>query len=207
MPPGGHSRILGSIAAIRRRALFDAGQQRGDHPHQATSWRQRSAMNGHMKLEGKLARNHLKGALGDAIHALLVQHGHNLRLILRHLARFLARCSSCSLPPEPTNPAFQAPWRRLIRPPCAELPGSACALAFFPHVAVAAWARSGQNQAFRADAELVRALPPLRVRSAAARLRRLRHRDRLGDPGAARALRNKPAKGLHEAGHAAISDR
>jgi len=73
-------------------------------------------MNGHTKLDGKLARNHLKGALGDAIHALLVQHGHNLRLILRHLARFLARCSSCSLPPEPTNPAFQAPWHRLIRP-------------------------------------------------------------------------------------------
>jgi transposase, IS5 family len=47
------------------------------------------AMIGHMKLDGKLARNHLKGALGDSIHALLCGAGHNLRLILRHLARLL----------------------------------------------------------------------------------------------------------------------
>ena len=46
-------------------------------------------MIGHMKLDGKLARNHLKGAPGDAIHALLCGAGHNLRLILRHLARLL----------------------------------------------------------------------------------------------------------------------
>ena len=46
-------------------------------------------MIGHMKLDGRLARNHLKGALGDAIHALLCGAGHNLRLILRHLARLL----------------------------------------------------------------------------------------------------------------------
>jgi transposase, IS5 family len=47
------------------------------------------AMTGHMKLDGKLARNHLKASLGDAIHALLCGAGHNLRLILRHLARLL----------------------------------------------------------------------------------------------------------------------
>ena len=46
-------------------------------------------MIGHMKLDGRLARNHLKGALGDAIHALLCAAGHNLRLILRRLARLL----------------------------------------------------------------------------------------------------------------------
>jgi IS5 family transposase len=55
------------------------------------------AMIGHMKLDGRLARNHLKGAHGDAVHALLCGAGHNLRLILRHLARLLrAPCSSCS---------------------------------------------------------------------------------------------------------------
>jgi IS5 family transposase len=51
--------------------------------------RRRSAIEaiiGHMELDGKLARNHLKGAVGDAIHALLCGAGHNLRLILRHLA-------------------------------------------------------------------------------------------------------------------------
>jgi IS5 family transposase len=47
------------------------------------------AMIGHMKLDGKLARNHLAGAVGDAIHALLCGAGHNLRLLLRHLARLL----------------------------------------------------------------------------------------------------------------------
>ncbi len=43
---------------------------------------------GHMKSEGKLDRNYLKGKLGDALNALLVGVGHNLRLILSYL-RFL----------------------------------------------------------------------------------------------------------------------
>jgi IS5 family transposase len=42
-----------------------------------------------MELDGRLARNDLKGALGHAIHALLCGAEHNLRLILRHLARLL----------------------------------------------------------------------------------------------------------------------
>jgi IS5 family transposase len=46
-------------------------------------------MIGHMKLDGRLGRNHLAGAVGDAIHALLCGAGHNLRLNLRHLARLL----------------------------------------------------------------------------------------------------------------------
>jgi hypothetical protein len=36
---------------------------------------------GHMKSNGKLDRNWLKGALGDAIHAVLCGAEHNLRLI------------------------------------------------------------------------------------------------------------------------------
>lgn len=40
---------------------------------------------GHMKSEGKLGRNYLKGAIGDIFNALLVAIGHNLRLILNHL--------------------------------------------------------------------------------------------------------------------------
>ena len=38
---------------------------------------------GHMKTDGKLDRNWLKRALGDAIHALLCGADHNLRTILR----------------------------------------------------------------------------------------------------------------------------
>ena len=40
---------------------------------------------GHMKTDGLLARNWLKGSDGDAIHAVLCGAGHNLRLILAHL--------------------------------------------------------------------------------------------------------------------------
>jgi len=40
---------------------------------------------GHMKADGKLNRNWLKGALGDAIHAVLCGAGFNLRMILRNL--------------------------------------------------------------------------------------------------------------------------
>lgn len=42
-------------------------------------------MIGHMKADGLLGRNWLKGADGDALHALLCGAGHNLRMILRHL--------------------------------------------------------------------------------------------------------------------------
>ena len=51
-----------------------AGRRRGLSPTMRRELRRRSAieaMIGHMKLDGKLARNHLKGAVGDAIHALL----------------------------------------------------------------------------------------------------------------------------------------
>lgn len=42
-------------------------------------------MIGHMKADGMLGKNWLKGADGDALHALLCGAGHNLRMILRHL--------------------------------------------------------------------------------------------------------------------------
>lgn len=45
---------------------------------------------GHMKAEGKLDRNWLKGTLGDAIHAVLCGAGHNLRMILRKLRFYCA---------------------------------------------------------------------------------------------------------------------
>ncbi|HRO57950.1 MAG TPA: IS5 family transposase [Burkholderiaceae bacterium] len=39
----------------------------------------------HMKTDGLLARNWLKGEIGDALHAVLCGAGHNLRMILAHL--------------------------------------------------------------------------------------------------------------------------
>jgi IS5 family transposase len=50
--------------------------------------RRRSAIEpaiGHMKNDGRLRRNWLKGVEGDAFHALLCGCGHNLRMILRKL--------------------------------------------------------------------------------------------------------------------------
>ena len=40
---------------------------------------------GHLKNDGRLRRNWLKGSLGDALHAVLCGAGHNLRMILRAL--------------------------------------------------------------------------------------------------------------------------
>lgn len=55
--------------------------------------RRRSAIEpaiGHMKNDGRLRRNWLKGTQGDALHALLCGCGHNLRMILRKLQLLLA---------------------------------------------------------------------------------------------------------------------
>lgn len=45
-------------------------------------------MIGHMKNEGKLRRNWLKGSFGDALNAVLCGAGHNLRMILRAIRLF-----------------------------------------------------------------------------------------------------------------------
>jgi transposase, IS5 family len=50
--------------------------------------RRRSAIEpciGHMKSDGKLGRNYLKGSLGDCFNAILCGIGHNARMILRFL--------------------------------------------------------------------------------------------------------------------------
>jgi IS5 family transposase len=43
---------------------------------------------GHLKNDGLLGRNYLKGELGDALHAILCGAGHNIRMILRRLRIF-----------------------------------------------------------------------------------------------------------------------
>jgi len=47
---------------------------------------------GHLKSDGRLARNFLKGIEGDAMNALLCGAGHNLRKILKKLRLFCAFC-------------------------------------------------------------------------------------------------------------------
>lgn len=44
---------------------------------------------GHLKADGRLGRNFLKGMQGDAINAILCGVGHNLRKILAHIRALL----------------------------------------------------------------------------------------------------------------------
>uniref|UniRef100_A0A0S4XII7 Transposase n=1 Tax=Ralstonia solanacearum TaxID=305 RepID=A0A0S4XII7_RALSL len=68
--------------------IYHPGLRRGITRGLRAMIRRRSAIEpaiGHMKADGKLDRNWLKGALGDAMHAVLCGAGHNLRMILRKL--------------------------------------------------------------------------------------------------------------------------
>ena len=74
--------------------ILRSGQKRGITKTLKAMIKRRSAVEptiGHMKVDGRLARNPLKGALGDAIHAVMCGAGHNLRLILAALRLFCAR--------------------------------------------------------------------------------------------------------------------
>ena len=94
--------------------VFISRQRRGLTPTIRRELRRRSAiepMIGHMKADGRLGRNHLLGAAGDAINALLVAAGHNLRLILNWLrlcvAWFLAALMSSSAPSDTAHEAWK----------------------------------------------------------------------------------------------------
>ena len=73
--------------------IYHPGLRRGITRGLRAMIRRRSAIEpaiGHMKMDGKLDRNWLKGALGDAMHAVLCGAGYNLRMILRKLRFFYA---------------------------------------------------------------------------------------------------------------------
>ena len=66
--------------------VFRSGQKRGLTPSIKRSLRRRSAIEpviGHMKEDGRLGRNFLKGRHGDRINAILAGVGQNVRLLLR----------------------------------------------------------------------------------------------------------------------------
>ena len=74
--------------------ILRSGQRRGITKTLKAMINRRSAIEpaiGHMKMDGRLGRNPLKGALGDAIHAVMCGAGHNLRLILAALRLLRAR--------------------------------------------------------------------------------------------------------------------
>ena len=81
-------------AQIEGVRILMSGQKRGITRTLKAMIKRRSAIEpaiGHMKMDGRLARNPLKGALGDALHAVMCGAGHNLRLILAALRLLCAR--------------------------------------------------------------------------------------------------------------------
>lgn len=80
--------------------IWRSGQKRGVTPNIKKAIHRRSAIEpaiGHMKNDGRLGRNWLKGALGDALHAMLCGAGHNLRMILRAIRLFYGQCFASQL--------------------------------------------------------------------------------------------------------------
>ena len=72
--------------------VYISGQKRGIKTQRLKrSLKRRQAIEpviGHLKADGLLGRNHLKGTQGDQLNVLLSCAGHNLRLILRRLRLF-----------------------------------------------------------------------------------------------------------------------
>ena len=87
----------GSRAAWPGAEVVIPGQRSRDDAHRQQrrkQLRRRSvieALIGHMKNDGLLDRNWLKGQAGDAMHVVLCAAGQNLRLILRAIEAFFAR--------------------------------------------------------------------------------------------------------------------
>jgi IS5 family transposase len=74
--------------------VYLSGQRRGVHGRIKRELRRRAAIEpviGHMKSEGHLGRNYLKGRDGDRANAVLSAVGHNLRLVLRWLRTLLCK--------------------------------------------------------------------------------------------------------------------
>ena len=73
---------------VKEAEVYISGQRRGLTKALKKALKRRSAIEphiGHMKSEGKLDRNYLKGMIGAKLNAILCAIGHNLRLILNHL--------------------------------------------------------------------------------------------------------------------------
>src|ERR671911_84306 len=94
--------------------LFIPRQRRGLTPTIKRELRRRSAiepMIGHMKADGRLGRNYLLGTAGDAMNALLVAAGHNLRLILNWLRLCVAWLLAVLMGSSAQSDTANDPWK------------------------------------------------------------------------------------------------
>jgi transposase, IS5 family len=101
----------------KKERVFLAGQRRGLTPTIKRELRRRSAiepMIGHMKEDGRLGRNHLLGATGDAMNALLVAAGHNLRLILNWLRLCVAWLIAALMGSSAQSDTSHEPWNPIV---------------------------------------------------------------------------------------------
>ena len=74
--------------------ILRSGQRRGVTQAMKAMIKRRSAIEpaiGHMKMDGRLGRNPLKGPIGDALHAVLCGAGHNIRMLLKKLRLLCAQ--------------------------------------------------------------------------------------------------------------------
>lgn len=77
---------------VTDKIVYRSGQKRGVTTNIYRMLKRRQAIEpqiGHMKEEGKLRRNFLKGFIGDKVNAILCGMGHNLRFIMRQLKKSL----------------------------------------------------------------------------------------------------------------------
>jgi transposase, IS5 family len=82
---------------VRDKNVFISGQKKGVTKWIRKQMNRRQAIEphiGHMKNDGKLGRNYLKGCLGDSINAVLCGIGHNLRIIYNFLFPRRKHCFS-----------------------------------------------------------------------------------------------------------------
>lgn len=73
---------------VKESEVYISGQRRGMTWSLKRDLKRRSAIEphiGHMKSDGKLGRNYLKGMIGTKLNATLCAIGHNLRLLLNHI--------------------------------------------------------------------------------------------------------------------------
>ena len=79
--------------------VYISGQKRGITTQRLKrSLKRRQAIEpiiGHLKSDGLLGRNYLKGTLGDQMNVLLCCAGHSLRLVLRRLRFFVSNFGDC----------------------------------------------------------------------------------------------------------------
>ncbi len=91
-----------------KRRVYKSGQKRGLTPTIRRELRRRSAIEaviGHLKNDGRLGRNFLKGRDGDRINAILAGAGYNYRLVLKWLRRLFARIMAAIFNAVPRPPA------------------------------------------------------------------------------------------------------